>query len=213
MSAAMLVRRWSRDHGFGAQWVLLSFLLLLAALSAGPVLAAEGDPAGRATITLGTVEAIAADGTVRRLGRQDPVFEGDTLRTGPRGRAQIRFTDRGLLSLRPDTEVAIDDYEFDAATPATGRQELNVTRGGFRAATGRIADANRDAWRVRSPLAVIGVRGTIFDLFQQPSGPLTLGVSRGGIVAVTSSGNARRSWGTGPASTTRGSGPTEPWPT
>jgi hypothetical protein len=188
MSAVMPSRPWSRGPGIGALRALLSFLLL-AFLAAQPAAAAEGDPAGRATITLGTVEAIAADGTVRQLGRQDPVFEGDTLRTGPRGRAQIRFTDQGLMSLRPDTELAIDDYEFDAAAPATGRQELSVTRGGFRTATGGIASANRDAYRVRTPVAVIGVRGTIFELFQQPGGPLTLGVSRGGITALTSTGN------------------------
>lgn len=188
MSAAMLFCRWSRDHGIGAQWALLSFLLLLAVLSAGPVLAAEGDPAGRATITLGTVEAIAADGTVRRLGRQDPVFEGDTLRTGPRGRAQIRFTDRGLLSLRPDTEVAIDDYEFDRASPSSGSQEMSLARGGFRTRTGSIAEDNRDAYRVRTPLAVIGVRGTVWEAFQEVGGPLTLGAARGAIRAVSNSG-------------------------
>ncbi|MDZ7827315.1 MAG: FecR family protein [Gammaproteobacteria bacterium] len=148
---------------------LLAFALLLCWAQA--LSAAQTDPAGRVTIKLGTVEAIAADGTVRSLGRQDPVFEGDTLRTGSRGRAQIRFTDQGVLSLRPDTELAIDDYEFDRASPSSGSQEMSLARGGFRTRTGSIAEDNRDAYRVRTPLAVIGVRGTVWEAFQEVGGP------------------------------------------
>ena len=167
-------------------------LLLAALVASSAVWAASADPVGRVIRTLGVVEAIAPDGSVRRLGRQDPIFEGDTLRTGGRGRAQIRFSDRGLLSLRPDTEISVDDYEYSPSAPGAGRQELNLSRGGFRTLTGRIADGNRAGYSVRTPLAVIGVRGTIYDAFQIVGGSLVLGVSDGAIEARTTAGRLAR---------------------
>jgi hypothetical protein len=169
---------------------LLVSALILALFASGPAaLAAPApEPAGRVTIVLGAVEATAPDGSVRTLSRQDPVFEGDTLRSGPRGRAQIRFTDRSLLSLRPDTEISIDDYEYDEAVPASGRQSLDLAGGGFRTLTGEVAERNRDAYRVSTPLAVVGVRGTIWDAFVTRNGALLLGVARGAISAESNSG-------------------------
>ena len=173
-------------------FLLLSIALLLSVLATATWAQSAQDPVGRVIRTLGVVEAVGSDGSVRRLRRQDPIFEGDALRTGERGRAQIRFTDRGLMSLRPSTELAVDDYEFNERTPTTARQSLTLRRGGFRAATGRVADGNRAGYRVNTPLAVIGVRGTVWKAEQTPGGPLVLGVEDGGIDATTSTGRTAR---------------------
>lgn len=158
----------------------VSVILLFFLLAVVPA-AAQQQPAGRATAVLGLVEAVAADGEVRRLSRGDPVFEGETLRTGPSGRAQIRFTDRGVISLRPDTVLGIDEYQFDTVSPAASRQTLQLDRGGFRTRTGGIASANRAGYRVQSPVAVVGIRGTVFEAHQQPGGALLVGASQGGV--------------------------------
>ena len=163
--------------------VFLLFLLVLLAYQA----AAQQQPIGRVTVVLGTVEAIAPDGEVRTLGRGDPVFEGDTLRSGPSGRAQVRFTDRGRLSLRPDSEVALDEYE-EAAAPAANRKQMSLSRGGLRAQTGSIARANREAYRVQTPVATVGIRGTVFELFIEGDGSLLVGASQGAVEVVTISG-------------------------
>ncbi|MCC5884821.1 MAG: FecR domain-containing protein [Gammaproteobacteria bacterium] len=147
---------------------------------------------GRATVVLGQVEAIAADGDSRSLQRRDSVFEGDTLRSAAGGRAQFRFTDGGQVSLRPDSEFRIQDYEHDQATPATSRQQLDLRRGGFRARTGSIAERNRAGYRVQTPIGAIGIRGTIFDVHQEPGGPLYLGSSQGTIEVETISGEVGR---------------------
>ncbi len=141
---------------------------------------------------LGTVEAIAADGEVRRLERGDSVFEGDTLRSGPSGRAQIRFTDRGMVSLRPDTELALDEYNDDAAAPAANRKQMSLSRGGFRTRTGNIARVNREGYRVQSPVAAIGIRGTVFEAHQEPGGALLVGVTEGTLEVETITGEIGR---------------------
>lgn len=165
-----------------------SALVLLLCLMVAPWAWAQQQPAGRVTITLGIVEAVAAEGSVRRLQRGDPVFQGETLRTGPQGRGQIRFTDRGVLSLRPDTVLVISDYAYEGNDPAAGRQQLNLDRGGFRTQTGRVAGANRQAYRVQTPVAVIGIRGTVFDAHQEVGGGLLVGSSQGGVEVQSSTG-------------------------
>lgn len=167
--------------------VFLTFLLALLLLSSPPV-QAQQEPAGRVTVVLGTVEAEDADGERRRLQRGDSVYQGDTLHAGPRGRAQIRFTDRGMLSLRPDTALSIDSYASDDADPAANRQEMSLQRGGFRAQTGRIASANRQGYRVQTPMAAIGIRGTVFDAHQHDGGALLVGSTEGGVEVETTAG-------------------------
>jgi len=163
-------------------------LCLLVLVGLAPPLAAQQEPAGRVTVVLGSVEAESADGDRRPLGRGDAVFEGDTLHSGPRGRAQIRFNDGGMMSLRPDSVLSLDSYQNSAASPASSRQEMSLRRGGFRAQTGRVAQANRQGYRVQTPVAVIGVRGTVFDAHQEVGGALLVGTSQGGIEVETSAG-------------------------
>ena len=153
---------------------------------------AQQAPAGRVTAVIGVVDAVSADGETRRLQRGDPVFEGDTLRSGPRGRAQVRFSDRGILSLRPDSELALDSYRDDAASPAASTQQVSLSRGGFRAQTGRIAERNRAGYRVQTPVAAIGIRGTVFDAHQEPGGALLVGATQGGVEVESSTGVSGR---------------------
>ena len=168
-------------------------LLALTLCLAVSARAAEDEIVARVLIALGTVEAVAADGSVRDLARGDALREGETIRSGPRGRAQLRFTDGARMSLRPDTELSVDDYEFEeTAPPQRSRSSMSLRRGGFRTATGRIADRNRSAYRVSTPFAVIGVRGTdwsaaIADLGRGEN--LFLGVDDGGIFARNDGGS------------------------
>ena len=180
MSQSSSVRAFSPFH--------LVMLLALACLLLAAAAWAQQAPAGRVTAVIGVVEAVAADGDIRRLQRGDSVFEGDTLRSGPRGRAQVRFTDRGILSVRPDSELALDRYRDDAASPAASAQQVSLPRGGFRAQTGRIAERNRAGYRVQTPVAVIGIRGTVFDAHQEPGGALLVGATQGGVEVESSTG-------------------------
>ncbi|MCC5886655.1 MAG: FecR domain-containing protein [Gammaproteobacteria bacterium] len=163
-------------------------VVLVALLCLSAQAMAQQQPAGRVTISLGLVEAVDSAGATRRLGRGDPVFVGETLRTGSSGRAQIRFTDRGVMSLRPDTVLSLDDYEFDAAAPASARQTMTLDRGGFRSQTGRVVAANRAGYRVQTPVAVIGIRGTVYEAQQDVGGALFVGSTQGGVEVQSNTG-------------------------
>lgn len=135
--------------------------LLLACLP----LAAQAEAAGRVIMTIGAVTAVDADGGERAISRHDVVYAGETLRTGsPRGRAQVRFRDEGLVDLRAGTEFAIESYEEPAAEDEGGSAVMNLLRGALRKVTGRIGRREQDEYRMNTPTATVGVRGTDYSL-------------------------------------------------
>jgi hypothetical protein len=136
---------------------LLSLLLL--GFSAN-LHAQDPEPIGLMLSTVGVVSAEDADGNVRRLQRRSPVFEGDTLITANRARAQIRFNDRGLVALQPNTSFFIEEHNFEGQEDGTESAVYSLLRGGLQAITGLIGRTNRDKYQVSTPIATIGLRGT-----------------------------------------------------
>lgn len=177
------------DSRVVAGWILLVLALLLLATGAR----AEEETAGRVVLAIGTPSAVGMDGSERALQRGAPVRRGDTLRTGPRDRLQIRFTDGTRLAMRPDSEISVDDYAFsETAAPSEARVTMSLNRGGFRTITGGIADRNAARYRVQTPYAVIGVRGTDWSAVIDDLGEgdnLILGVNEGAIFAENDGGS------------------------
>ena len=134
-------------------------------------------PIGEVALVTGSVTAIAG-GQARSLGKNDPVYEGQTISVGPNSYASLKFADGGRVLLRPDTEFAVESYRFappPAAAPAapaaappppaaTGSAFFRLVRGGFRAVTGLIGKADQQAYRVTTPAATIGIRGTDYEV-------------------------------------------------
>ena len=89
------------------------------------------------------------------------VQEGDVLITGADGSAGITFKDDSLLSVGPDSVLAIDRFAFDSTTHA-GAFETSLRQGTMAAVSGKIAKGSPDAMRVRTPATILGVRGTEF---------------------------------------------------
>ncbi|RZU36813.1 FecR family protein [Fluviicoccus keumensis] len=156
---------------------LLAFLI--AAACAGQ---ASADVAGRVNFATGPVKAIALDGTQRTLTRGDFVNSGERLETG-RGRLQIRFTDGSFLSLQPNTIFRLDSYRFQKDKPNEGSLLFNFVQGGMRTITGAIGHINRAQYKVRTPVASLGIRGTGY-ASTYTQGTLTLSVDKG-IVNVS----------------------------
>ncbi len=111
------------------------------------------------------------------------VRAGDRLVTGGDGQLELKFTDNALVTLRAGTEFRVDDYKFDSSGQ---RSFLALTRGSLRSVSGLIGKRNRDDWRMTTPTAVIGIRGTEFDIAEVrcPEAGCPPGVVPGLAVAV-----------------------------
>jgi len=95
-------------------------------------------------------------------GRVGLVLEtDDVLRTGADGSVGITMRDNSLLSAGPNSILSLERFEFDATT-GDGRFDARLQRGTLAVTSGRIAKKSPQAMTVRTPSAVLGVRGTEF---------------------------------------------------
>lgn len=130
--------------------------------------------AGVAQFTAGEVNVRQTDGRVTALAKGGDIDSGHAIVTGLNGRAQVRFTDGGLVSLQPNTEFKISNY-VDQNDPKQDRFLVDLLRGSMRAITGLIGKRNRENYKLTTTTATIGIRGSGFKVGYNPDG--TLGIT------------------------------------
>lgn len=131
---------------------------LLLALVSGAVLA-QG--AGTVTHLSGTLSVQRPDGSVRILSQKSEVAPGDTLTTQRDSYAQINFTDGSSLTMRPNTQMKVEQYTFVQDRPQDDSSFLRLIKGGLRTVTGLVGKrGNQDAYKIGTNTATIGIRGS-----------------------------------------------------
>jgi len=134
--------------------------LLVALISACYPLSALA-AAGKVEFVIGNVQAIGPDGRSRSLAKGADIDAGDTIQTG-NGRAQVRFVDGGFISLTPNTEFKVNEYNYSGQADGSEKGFFGLVKGGLRAVTGAIGHTNKKTYIVNTPVATIGIRGTEF---------------------------------------------------
>jgi hypothetical protein len=119
------------------------------------------ESSGMVVASRGEVSAIV-NGESRELNQGDFVYVNDEILTGARSFAVLQFTDGAKVTVRPDSKLIIESYLYagndgDEAT-------LNLVSGGLRVITGAMAKTNPENYKVRTPVALMGVRGTEFSI-------------------------------------------------
>ena len=121
---------------------------------------AQAQVAGKVLVAVGDVSAVRNERTVT-LKTGDEVRTGDTLRVGEASNMQVRFTDDGLVALKPNTIFRIDDYKFEHQAEKD-TSVFSLVKGGMRTITGLIGKLSRNNYAVKTPTSTIGVRGTFY---------------------------------------------------
>lgn len=116
--------------------------------------------AGRFQFVAGDVRIVSADGRERSAIKGGEVNEKESILSGKTGSAQLRMIDDGIVAVRPETALRIDEYKFADKEGGTERGFFSLLKGGFRSITGLIGRANKDNYGIRTPSATIGIRGT-----------------------------------------------------
>ena len=143
--------------------------------------------AGTAQFTAGDVQLKRADGGLAPLAKGKIIDSGQAIVTGVDGRAQVRFTDGGLISLQPNTEFKIASY-VDKLDAKEDRFLVDLLRGSMRAITGLIGKRNRDNYKVNTATATIGIRGSGFNVGYNPDGTLSVTTELDAIEVCTAGG-------------------------
>jgi hypothetical protein len=144
-----------------ARWHRVALSLVAAAL-----IALALPPAARAA-DAGRIKVSRGAAWIERAGARQPaqvgtiVQEADVVATGPDGAVGITFADDSRLSIGPNSALVIERFTFDATTQRGGF-ETSLRVGTLSAVSGRLTRQSPDAMKVRTPAAILGVRGTEF---------------------------------------------------
>ena len=140
----------------------IQWLASLAVAGCLLVPAVQAQVAGEVEFSRGVGFAQAPGETPRTLGKGLALKEGDRLTTSAGGSAIIRLQDGTRMTVRPNSELLLQQYRFQENAPDNSFL-MQLVRGGFRAVTGLIAKNSPAAARVQTTTATIGIRGTDFD--------------------------------------------------
>ena len=116
---------------------------------------------------IGQIKVVKGQVSIERQGKAIPATVGvrlqtaDVIKTGADGSVGITMDDDSLLSAGPNSALSLDRYVFDTATNQ-GRFDTSLNKGTLAVISGRIAKQSPDAMTVRTPTAILGVRGTEF---------------------------------------------------
>jgi len=142
------------------RFLLLNRRILALGLVALCAAATAADEIGQIKVAKGLV-------TVDRAGQSLPGQVGmrleaaDVLKTGTDGSVGITMRDNSLLSAGPNSILSLARFEFDPTTQQ-GRFDAELQRGTLAVISGRIAKQSPQSMNVRTPSALLGVRGTEF---------------------------------------------------
>ncbi|SRR5579862_3205172 len=113
------------------------------------------------------VKTVSGDAALVRGGARtaarpgDPVYEKDTIETGADGAIGITFIDNTVMSAGPNSEIDLSEYRFDSSN-FNGAMLTDMRKGTVTMVSGDIARSSPGAMKVRTPSAILGVRGTRF---------------------------------------------------
>jgi hypothetical protein len=134
--------------------------LASAALVAAPA-AALPSPVGINAAVRNKVE-IRTGSKARPAVVRERVLLNDEVRTGGASQLQILLLDRSTFTVGANARIAIDRFVYDPGARSRS-MGVSVTRGAFRFMSGRALGKPAGPVTVRTPIASIGIRGTIFE--------------------------------------------------
>jgi len=150
---------------------------------------------GNTVVVVGRAFVLGAGQRVP-LARGTAIVQGSTIETGADGYVYIATVDNGFISVRPESSLSFERYEYDPAAPQNTLIRLMLHKGVVREISGEGARAARGRYRMNTPVAALGVRGTDFSVFTDAN--VTRATVRSGGIVMTPLGVDCAASGIGP---------------
>ncbi|MEZ0233072.1 MAG: FecR domain-containing protein [Methylophilaceae bacterium] len=142
--------------------------LMLALCFSNELLAAtENLPAGKLKVVNGNVQIVRSGQSMSaKVG--DYLNALDEIVTGPNSSAGITMQDDTLMSMGPNSRLALNQYAYDPVTNE-GKLDASLIKGALRFISGIIGKTSPRSVAIRTPVSTIGIRGTDF-IVEVPDG-------------------------------------------
>jgi FecR protein len=151
-------------------WMVVAIL----ALQVGLLSPVQAEVVGQITQVEGQVDLLKGGNLpAKPVKLQDKLESGDVVRTKSLSKAQITFIDNSIITLSPESRLAVDEYQF---TPAQQKRNavLNLFYGMAHVVVNQLFKVDQPDFVIKTQTAVTGVRGTDFGVRIQPNSSTVL---------------------------------------
>lgn len=178
----------SLSGAIGDVRLFLFFSAAMAALAADTAWAGDSEPE-IGTAVLIKREVVATLGADKRdLAEGGRVHLTEYLETGDDAQAELKLDDQTKLALGPNAGLKLDEFVIGKSNGVT-TISVNFLKGTFRFITGA---EKKDTYKIVTPSATIGVRGTVFDVYVDGSGDTLVLLHEGQVDICTKTKTCRR---------------------
>lgn len=149
---------------------------------------------GETTMVIGVARIIGSKGQVSSVDKGVAIRVGDRIETGAGGHVHLRFVDGGRISVRPASRLQIESYAYSSDKPTLNAIKFRLDEGVVRSITGSWGEAARDRFRLNTPMAAIGVKGTDF-IVNSNAGSTSVSVYSGAVLMAPLAGGCQTTLG------------------
>jgi hypothetical protein len=133
------------------------------AMKANKPLAAVVPTSGsRVYAVSGEVYVTHSKNPVHRIVKSEPISSNTLIETGSGSTALLKFKDGETVTIQANSIFKVREYRYDAKKIGNSNIVFSMLQGGMRFITGLIGQHSKQAFRLSTPNATIGIRGTDF---------------------------------------------------
>lgn len=142
-------------------------LFLLVALLITPLFA-------NADSSIGIIKTLSGQASILRNGSEmtaklgDDVFASDQIQTFDNATIGLLLHDDARLSLGPNSTIALDQFSYDKNSDV-GSADVSIKQGTLSVIAGKMVEKTPGALKVKTPAAILAVRGTEFSVKVDPT--------------------------------------------
>lgn len=128
-----------------------------------------------ASEVIGKVKVLSGSPVIERSGGPitaklgDPVYRQDKIITDNDSAIGFLFNDDSRLSLGPNSTLSLEQFSFDENSHE-GNFDVSIQKGTLSVISGKLTAKTPGSLKVRTPAAILAVRGTEFSVKVDPLG-------------------------------------------
>ena len=123
---------------------------------------AEPSSGSRVYLVSGNVFVAQGSNPAHKLANSEPIVSNTVINTGEGSAALLKFEDGETVTMQANSILNVREYLYDAKRIKHSSMVFSMFKGGMRFITGLIGKLNKQAFRLSTPNATIGIRGTEF---------------------------------------------------
>lgn len=110
----------------------------------------------------GDVSVAQGKNPAHRVSDNEIIVPDTLVQTGNQSSALLKFEDGQIVTMKADSTFQVREYRFDPVQAEKSNIVFSMFKGGMRFITGQIGQRRKQAFKLLTPNATIGIRGTDF---------------------------------------------------